>query len=79
MCDQEERREDNKRYWRGYGKPLTMNCDQCTKLLPRQNIKENWKDTGWNVCEFCIDDLPDFVLEYIEILEARIIELETDQ
>ena len=76
MSDQEQRAEEHSEYLRHKHRPTTLNCDQCTELMPSQNVVEDWEGTGWNVCEFCIDDLPDFVLEYIDKLKHRIAILE---
>lgn len=76
MSDQEQRDEEHREYLSHKHRPATLDCDQCTKLMPMQTMTENYRDTGWNVCEFCIDDIPDFAQELIECLDKRIEELE---
>lgn len=72
MSDQEQRDEDHREYLAHKHRPATMNCDQCTKLMPMQTMTGDWKGTGWNVCEFCIDSIDDFAAEYIDNLEREL-------
>jgi len=76
MCDQEQRTEEHKEHLSHGHQPETLNCDQCDKVLSTEFISQSWKDTGWNVCDFCIDDLPDFISEYIDKLKLKIAILE---
>jgi hypothetical protein len=75
MCDPEQRAEEHREYLAHKHRPSSMNCDQCTKLMPTQTIEQDWNGTGWNVCEFCIDNMPDFAAEYIDNLEREITQL----
>lgn len=75
MSDQEQRAEEHKDYIAHKHRPRSILCDQCTKLLAAQNIVEDYRGTGWNVCTFCIESIPDFVSEVIESLEKKIVEL----
>ena len=71
MCDQEERVLEHK-MCQAPAKPAAIPCDQCNKLMPRQSINENLYGTGWNVCDFCVDKVPDFVWVYISRLEEAV-------
>ena len=72
MSDQGQRAEEHREYIRHKHRPATLNCDQCTELMPKQNIVQDWEGTGWDVCDFCVDGIPDFVLEYIDILKDKL-------
>ena len=75
MSDQEQRAEEHREYLAHKHRPATLACDQCTKLMPSQSVVEDWNGTGWNVCEFCIDSMPDFAAEYIDSIETMLRQL----